>query len=198
MRSPRMATSFVLIGLLLPSTAPVLAGAQKPKPEYRATAPLSVETRKALQDGVTQELKVFGGKESVPGVVVGVWQPGKTPFVRAAHGYALDGNRDWEDSTVVLSPSLTGRRGNDFRHGRHENMGEGLRFRQHQQACNATGTLALCTDNHCGAEPWTGHRLHRRVIRIYGRHQRIQHRRLLPAEQRRDNHRLRHCSDREA
>ena len=77
MRSRRLATSFFLMGLLLPT-----ASAQQVKPEHGAT-PLSYETQKALQEAVTQELKGFGGKESVPGAVVGVWQPGKAPFVRA-------------------------------------------------------------------------------------------------------------------
>ena len=44
---------------------------------------ISAEVEKALLGDVDKELKAFGGNQSVPGAVVGVWMPGAAPWVRA-------------------------------------------------------------------------------------------------------------------
>ena len=44
---------------------------------------ISAEVEKGLLADVDKELKAFGGNQSVPGAVVGVWMPGAAPWVRA-------------------------------------------------------------------------------------------------------------------
>jgi D-alanyl-D-alanine carboxypeptidase len=44
---------------------------------------LSPEVQQALEAAVAKELKAYGGKEPIPGAVVGVWIPGKAPFMKA-------------------------------------------------------------------------------------------------------------------
>jgi D-alanyl-D-alanine carboxypeptidase len=44
---------------------------------------ISADAEKGLLADVDQELKAFGGNQSVPGAVVGVWMPGAAPWVRA-------------------------------------------------------------------------------------------------------------------
>jgi D-alanyl-D-alanine carboxypeptidase len=44
---------------------------------------ISAEVEKGLLADVDKELKAFGGNQSVPGAVVGVWRPGAAPWVRA-------------------------------------------------------------------------------------------------------------------
>jgi CubicO group peptidase (beta-lactamase class C family) len=61
----------LLIGLTFPLTS--LAA----DPE-----PLSPDTQKALEAAVAKELKAYGGKDPIPGAVVGVWIPGKAPFLK--------------------------------------------------------------------------------------------------------------------
>jgi D-alanyl-D-alanine carboxypeptidase len=70
----------VVFSLLATSlAAPVSAGA--------ATATLDAATQKAIDAVVVRELASFGGAEPVPGVVVGVWVPGKGEFTKG-YGYA--------------------------------------------------------------------------------------------------------------
>jgi D-alanyl-D-alanine carboxypeptidase len=47
------------------------------------TKAVSPEVEKKLLADVAKELKAFGGSQSVPGAVVGVWLPGATPWVQA-------------------------------------------------------------------------------------------------------------------
>src|SRR5215475_7870734 len=49
----------------------------------REAKSVSAEVEKKLLADVDKELKAFGGKQSVPGAVVGVWMPGSAPWVRA-------------------------------------------------------------------------------------------------------------------
>jgi D-alanyl-D-alanine carboxypeptidase len=49
----------------------------------RGTKSISAEVEKGLLADVDRELKAFGGNQSVPGAVVGVWMPGAAPWVRA-------------------------------------------------------------------------------------------------------------------
>jgi D-alanyl-D-alanine carboxypeptidase len=42
----------------------------------------SPEVQKALESAVTKNLVVYGGQQSVPGAVVGIWAPGKGTFVK--------------------------------------------------------------------------------------------------------------------
>ncbi len=51
------------------------------------TAPLSVETQNAIAVAVKKELAAYGGPQPVPGVVVGVWVPGKGELTRG-FGYS--------------------------------------------------------------------------------------------------------------
>jgi D-alanyl-D-alanine carboxypeptidase len=44
--------------------------------------PLSPEIQKALEAAVAKELKAYGGQEPIPGAVIGVWIPGKAPFLK--------------------------------------------------------------------------------------------------------------------
>src|SRR6202012_5705159 len=44
---------------------------------------ISAEVEKGLLADVDRELKAFGGNQSVPGAVVGVWMPGAAAWVRA-------------------------------------------------------------------------------------------------------------------
>jgi D-alanyl-D-alanine carboxypeptidase len=50
---------------------------------HAAATSVSPEVEKKLLADVDKELKTFGGNQSVPGAVVGVWMPGATPWVRA-------------------------------------------------------------------------------------------------------------------
>jgi D-alanyl-D-alanine carboxypeptidase len=47
-----------------------------------APAALDPTTQKAISAAVTKELAAYGGSQPVPGVVVGVWVPGKGEFVK--------------------------------------------------------------------------------------------------------------------
>jgi D-alanyl-D-alanine carboxypeptidase len=47
------------------------------------TKEISADVEKKLLADVDKELKAFGGNQSVPGAVVGVWTPGAAPWVRA-------------------------------------------------------------------------------------------------------------------
>jgi D-alanyl-D-alanine carboxypeptidase len=78
---PRIAAYVFFLGLLLQAGVG-LAATQQGQPSPGA-APLSDETQKALADAAARELKNFGGKTSIPGAIVGVWEPGKALFVRA-------------------------------------------------------------------------------------------------------------------
>jgi D-alanyl-D-alanine carboxypeptidase len=44
---------------------------------------LTPEVQETLEAAVAKELKAYGGKAPIPGAVVGVWIPGKAPFVKA-------------------------------------------------------------------------------------------------------------------
>ena len=82
MENTRIPAFSVLIALLLvaATAAPIRAQQTKSRQNFSY---LSAATQKALEDAVAHELKTFGGKTSIPGAVVGIWQPGKVPFVRA-------------------------------------------------------------------------------------------------------------------
>jgi D-alanyl-D-alanine carboxypeptidase len=47
-----------------------------------ASAQLSIETQNAITVAVKNELAAYGGPHPIPGVVVGVWAPGKGAFTR--------------------------------------------------------------------------------------------------------------------
>jgi D-alanyl-D-alanine carboxypeptidase len=44
--------------------------------------PLSPDTQRALEAAVMKELKAYGGKDPIPGAIIGVWIPGKAPFMK--------------------------------------------------------------------------------------------------------------------
>jgi D-alanyl-D-alanine carboxypeptidase len=52
-----------------------------------ATMQLGADTQRAISAAVNKELAAYGGPKPVPGVVVGVWVPGKGEFVKG-FGYA--------------------------------------------------------------------------------------------------------------
>jgi len=69
------ASVLCLCALLIGLTFPLTALAADPEP-------LSPDTQKALEAAVAKELKAYGGKDPIPGAVVGVWIPGKAPFLK--------------------------------------------------------------------------------------------------------------------
>jgi CubicO group peptidase (beta-lactamase class C family) len=70
----RTFVSWLCITLLL-LAFPLAALAVEPEP-------LSPDTQKALEAAVMKELKAYGGKDPIPGAIIGVWIPGKAPFMK--------------------------------------------------------------------------------------------------------------------
>jgi D-alanyl-D-alanine carboxypeptidase len=91
----------IAVSLLAPLTAPVSAGA--------ATATLDTATQKAIDAAVVRELAAYGGAKPVPGVVVGVWVPGKGEYTKA-YGYpdlATESPMQLDDRFRVVSNTKT-------------------------------------------------------------------------------------------
>ncbi len=80
MHISQIAAAIVLLGSLSTLTFPSESAAQQAHPAPAAA--LSNPTKKALQEAITSELKKYGGKDSVPGAVVGVWRHDQAEFVR--------------------------------------------------------------------------------------------------------------------
>jgi D-alanyl-D-alanine carboxypeptidase len=40
------------------------------------------ETERQIEDAVKKDLELYGGKEPVPGVAIGIWAPGKGTYVK--------------------------------------------------------------------------------------------------------------------
>jgi D-alanyl-D-alanine carboxypeptidase len=66
------AGAILLLAFILLPQWERMASAQDPE--------LDAKTQQALVDAANAELKAFGGKSPIPGAVLGVWIPGKTPW----------------------------------------------------------------------------------------------------------------------
>jgi D-alanyl-D-alanine carboxypeptidase len=75
--------TYFKLGLL----AVVLSLLAVPAAGGAATAALDPATQKAIDAAVVRELAAYGGAKPVPGVVVGVWVPGKGEYTKG-YGYA--------------------------------------------------------------------------------------------------------------
>ncbi len=56
------------------------AGSAETSAQESTLPALDARTQQALIDAANKELKAFGGKERIPGAVLGVWIPGKAPW----------------------------------------------------------------------------------------------------------------------
>ncbi len=83
MNSEVRTMTYFKLGLL----AVVLSVLAAPAAGGAATATLDPATQKAIDAAVVHELAAYGGAKPVPGVVVGVWVPGKGEYTKG-YGYA--------------------------------------------------------------------------------------------------------------
>ena len=84
-----------------------------------------------------------------------------------------------------------GGRGNDFRHGRHEAVGQSLRNRHHEPRRVAEGATGVSVHGRRKPCFWSRHRLFGRMVRVHRRHHRLQYGSVLHARDRRHGHRVR-------
>ena len=119
-----------------------------------------------------------------------------TPY---AHGYSLNAKKQWV-GRVRSPPALRflGGRSHDFKHDGYEEVGKSLCDRNDEW--RGDSKRAACMFAYRRREPRfrLGNWLFRRVVRLYGRHNRLQYRSLLYASYRRDDRRLHQQPAREA
>ena len=107
-----------------------------------------------------------------------------------AHGYSLDERT--VGGRVRCPPALRflGGRCHDFKHGGYEEVGKSLRDRNDEQLGDSKRAACMFVYWRRESRFRPGNRLFRRLVRLYGRDNRLQYRSLLYARERRDDHRL--------
>lgn len=79
--------TYLKLGLLAVAFSLFASALAAPASAGAATATLDPATQKAIDSAVVHELAAYGGAKPVPGVVVGVWVPGKGEYTKG-YGYA--------------------------------------------------------------------------------------------------------------